>query len=260
MEGEGGGEKDAGMGKRIKEWIAGSILLAIIAILAIGAHARNSLWKSEIDLWEDCVKKAPGKERVHHNLGYAYYETGRWEDARREFEAALDFNPRYTLSIYNLGLVYYRKGMMEEAIGCYQKALDLDGSSPDTYFNLGLACYQSGRYSDAAESFKTLLSLKPDYKNAHNRLGLVYQRLRKWDQAIESYQEELKRNPEDPDPHLCLGDLYLERKDYPKAVAHFKKALASPHLSDADRVKKIVLSIEETPKTFVPHPGRQLRE
>lgn len=181
MEGESGGERYAGMRKRVEEWIAGSVLLAIVAILAVGAHARNSLWKNEIDFWQDCVKKAPQKERTHHNLGFAYYEIGRWEDARREFETALRLNPGYALSAYNLGLVFYQEGMMEQAIGCYRKALTLDDSKPDTYFNLGLAYYQSGRYSESVDCFKALLKLKPDYENAHQRLDLAYRRLRERD-------------------------------------------------------------------------------
>ena len=118
-----GKEKGVGMGKRITDGIAGSILVTLVIALAIGAYARNSFWRSEIELWRDCVKKAPQQERTHHNLGYAYYEEGRLEEARKEFEEALTLNPDYTLSRYNLGLVYYRKGMMKEAIDCYKKAI-----------------------------------------------------------------------------------------------------------------------------------------
>jgi tetratricopeptide (TPR) repeat protein len=248
MEGAKGHEEGIGMGKGLSEWVAASILFAIVAALAVGAHARNSLWKSEIDLWEDCIRKAPQKERTHHNLGFAYYEVGRWEEAQREFGKALTLNPRHTLSMYNLGLVYYRKGMMEKAIDCCLKTLDLNCPPPDTYFNLGLAYCQRGRYSDAVKSFKRLLRMKPDYRNAYHHLGLAYQGSKQWDRAIESYRAELERNPENPDSYLCLGDLYLERKNYPKALVHFKKALAYPHLSGADRVRKIVSSIEGTPR------------
>ncbi len=114
------------MGKRIADGIAGSILLTLVIVLAIGAYARNSSWESEIELWRDCVKKSPQKERSHHNLGYSYYEEGRLEEARKEFQEALTLNPDYTLSRYNLGLVYYRKGRMKEAIDCYKKTIALD--------------------------------------------------------------------------------------------------------------------------------------
>ncbi|RPJ11872.1 MAG: tetratricopeptide repeat protein [Deltaproteobacteria bacterium] len=249
MEGEGNGKTGGGMGKRLKEWIAGSILMAIVAALGLGAHARNSFWKSEIGLWEDGVKKAPQKERPHHNLGFAYYEAGRWEDAQKELEKALALNPRYTLSMYNLGLVFYRKGRMEKAIECCRKTLDLKSPPPETYFNLGLAYYQKGHYSNAVKSFKALLEIKPDYQNTYNNLGLAYQRQRQWRRAIESFQEELRRDPENPYPLLYLGDLYIERKDYRRALVHFKRALASPSLSEerVNKVKKIISAIEETP-------------
>ena len=160
MEGEGGNKKGGGMGKRVKGGIAGSILLMIVGTLAMGAYARNCLWKNEIGLWEDCVRKAPKKERTHHNLGYAYYEAGQWEEAQGEFEKALALNPRHTLSMYNLGLVFYRRGMMQEAIDCNRKTLGLNNPPPETYYNLGLACFERGLYSDAVESFKTLMEIK----------------------------------------------------------------------------------------------------
>ena len=82
-------EKGVGMGKKITDGIAGCILVTLVIVLAIGAYARNSFWESEIELWRDCVKKAPQKERTRHNLGYAYYVEGRLEEARKEFEAKI---------------------------------------------------------------------------------------------------------------------------------------------------------------------------
>ena len=238
MERAVGREEGVRMGKGITDWIAGSVLVGIIVALAMGAHARNSLWKDEIELWKDCIKKAPQKERIHHNLGYAYYEAGRWEDAQGEFEKALTLNPRYTLSMYNLGLVFYRKGMMGKAIDCDQETLRLSCPPAETYFNLGLSYYQKGLYSDAVQSFQALLRIKPDYENAYNRLGLAFQRSKRWRQAIASYQEELRRNPGNPSSHLYLGDLYLERKDYPRALVYYKRAPASPRASPSVRCRQ----------------------
>ena len=249
MEGAVGREEGVGVAKRLMEWITASVLVGMVMALAIGSYARNALWRDEIGLWRDCVRKAPQKERSHHNLGYAYYEMGQWEDAQREFETALTLNSRYTLSMYNLGLVYYQKGMLKKSIECGQKTLRLNYPPADTYYNLGLAYYRQGLYFDAIRSFRDLLRMRPDYENAYNHLGLAYQRSRRWRQAIVSYQEELKRYPENPSSHLHLGDLYLERKDYPRALFHFKQALVSPRLSDAERVKKVVSSIEGISKS-----------
>jgi len=240
--------KGVGMGNRTTGLITDSLLFAIVIVLVFGTYARNSLWGSEIEFWKDCVKKAPRKERTHHNLGYAYYESGRLEEARKEFEEALTLNPDYALSSYNLGLVLYRKGLMEEAIHCYKEALKQDHPYPEAYYNLGLAYYQKGLYLNSINAFRTFLKLKPDYENAYNSLGLAYQGLRQWDRAKESFGEELRRNPENPYTQVYLGDLYYELKDNTQALIHFKKALTHPYLSDSERMrmKALVQRIEES--------------
>src|SRR4030043_720211 len=129
------------------EWV---LFFFLILSLSLWTYQRNDLWNSEIELWKDCVRKAPGKERVHHNLGFVYYELGRWDDAKMEFEEALRLTPDYALSFYNLGLVYYQKGLLIEAVNHYTKAIALDPTFPNSYFNLGLAyhhlgCHQIGR-------------------------------------------------------------------------------------------------------------------
>jgi len=100
-------------GGKIVDWV---ILVFILIFLLVGTYQRNSLWSSEVALWKDCVKKSPWKERTHHNLGFAYQEAGRLDDAQQEYGEALSLNPYYFLSVYNLGLIYYKKGLMEEAI------------------------------------------------------------------------------------------------------------------------------------------------
>ena len=127
--------------EKLVDWF---IPFGIILLLSVGTYQRNSIWNSELELWKDCVKKSPQKERVHHNLGFVYYELGRWDDAEEEFEEALRLNPRYALSLYNLGLLFYRKGYTDEAIDYYQKAIELDPNFPDSYYNLGIAYHQKG--------------------------------------------------------------------------------------------------------------------
>ncbi|MBI5436358.1 MAG: hypothetical protein HY937_04540 [Nitrosomonadales bacterium] len=79
--------------------IAAAALLLTLACLTV---LRNQVYASEIALWEDTVKQSPHKARVHNNLGYAYMLAHRNEDARREFTAALQFDPHYYKARNNL--------------------------------------------------------------------------------------------------------------------------------------------------------------
>jgi tetratricopeptide (TPR) repeat protein len=228
--------------ERFVEWF---IPLGVILLLAVWTYQRNATWNSELGLWKDCAKKSPQKDRVHNNLGFAYLELGRLDNAEEEFEEALRLNPRYALSMYNLGLVSYRKGSTDEAIQCYQKAIELDSRSPDAFYNLGIAYYQKGLYRKAIWPYQKVLELNPDYENGHNSLGLAYKKLKQWDKAIRSFQEELRRHPENVYAHLYLGDAYMEKKECSKALTHYRKALEYPNLPDAERVRKLISSIEK---------------
>jgi tetratricopeptide (TPR) repeat protein len=92
--------------------------------------------------------------------------------------------------------------------------------------------------------YEELLKLKQDYANAHHHLGLAYKKSGQPEKAIQSFQEELRAHPENSYAHLYLGEVYLEAKNYPKALAHFEKALKDSNLPDAERIRKVLSSLE----------------
>ncbi len=76
-----------------------AVILVLLAGLAID---RNSVYRSEIALWEDTVRKSPHKPRAFNNLGYAYALAGRHEDAAKAYLQALQLNPEYEPARANL--------------------------------------------------------------------------------------------------------------------------------------------------------------
>ena len=236
------------MKKIAKESAYWLILCSIIAPLSIGAYQRNSLWNDDVGLWKDCTKKSPSKERTHHNLGYAFFQLGQWDEAGREFEEALRLNPNYALAMYNLGLVYYRKGLMDRAIHYYEQAIASDSTFPDSLYNLGIAYYQKGLYLEAIDVYQKFLRAKPDYENAHISLGLAYSRLNQQDKAVQSFEEERRVHPENAYPDVYLGDLYVQMKVYSKALLHYQKALEHPNLADAEAIRTAISSIKAAQK------------
>ena len=74
----------------------------MIAIFAAASIVRQLDYRSEIALWESSVALAPWNARGHNNLGYAYQLAGRSEEARREYQAALLFDPAHAKARLNL--------------------------------------------------------------------------------------------------------------------------------------------------------------
>ncbi len=72
-----------------------AVLVGIFAAVALSTLTlvRNADYRSEIALWEAARRGAPDKVRVLNNLGVAYMEAGRWDEARTVLERAVALDP-----------------------------------------------------------------------------------------------------------------------------------------------------------------------
>jgi len=144
-----------------KKWPA-ICLIILLAAYSYGTYSRNLVWKTEVSLWEDAVKKAPLKARAHYTLGVYYFREHRNKEALREYELSLKLKPEYPEAYYRLGEYYFASGAIDRAIYNYKKALDLNPDFFEAYVNLGSAYMGSGQHRDAAICFKNALRLTAD--------------------------------------------------------------------------------------------------
>ena len=76
--------------------------IPVLGAFLISNVVRQLDYRSEIALWESDAALAPWNARAHNNLGYAYQLAGRPRDAKREYHAALLFDPRHQKARLNL--------------------------------------------------------------------------------------------------------------------------------------------------------------
>ncbi|MFN7975916.1 MAG: tetratricopeptide repeat protein [Acidobacteriota bacterium] len=55
--------------------------------------AKAGLWNEAVFRWERALLDHPSDPRLHNNLGIAYEHEGRYEEARKEYQRALDLDP-----------------------------------------------------------------------------------------------------------------------------------------------------------------------
>lgn len=78
---------------------------AVLALAAGGTVLRNADYRSEVALWEATALRSPGKARVWNNLGFAYEQAGRKDDAIRAYDRALAIDPEFWKARMNRGAV-----------------------------------------------------------------------------------------------------------------------------------------------------------
>jgi tetratricopeptide (TPR) repeat protein len=62
---------------------------------------------------------------AHQNMGVVHAQGNHLEEARQEFERALEMDPEYAIAFFNLAVVYKKLGDLERAKECYQKCREL---------------------------------------------------------------------------------------------------------------------------------------
>ena len=127
-------------------------------LLAFQGHTtfeRNDVVRSDVHLWLDNVRKAPGLSRPHINLAKHYYEAGMYEEAMRELKTAEELNRdsnlrQIGLASYNIGIYYlYQKKDVDQAERQFIKALERYPGHPSAIVGLATVHLKRGETEKA---------------------------------------------------------------------------------------------------------------
>ncbi|NVN99422.1 MAG: tetratricopeptide repeat protein [Geobacteraceae bacterium] len=160
----------------------------VIIIFSILSYVRAGVWSDDITLWQDAVKKAPGKAEVWQNLGLS-------------LQASPD----------------NRKA---EAIAAFEKSMEVVPMDSTLYL-LGKAEQQRGNYSKALSHFEMLIALRPDNVMGLTALGDMYRLLGERDAALSCLLQAQSLQPEALQVSIVLGKLYADRGDLQQARNSF---------------------------------------
>jgi len=234
-------------------WFELFVVIATVVVYGWVTHQRNTVWKDDISLWSDCIKKSPAKARPHNNLGVAYTEKGLIEKAIFEIKEALRLNPNFINACISLGNAYMKIGLTDKAIPQYNEALRLKPDYGEAYVNLGNALISKGNIDQAIVYYKTSISLTPGYVPAYVNLASAYGLKGMTEEAISEYKTGLELESDNPHIHFNLGLAYeqlagnheLRAKSYEhflnKALAEYKKTLMlnPSDLQAGERIMKL---------------------
>jgi protein O-mannosyl-transferase len=189
---------------RLREQFA----VALLAVLAVLAWQRQSVFHDSLALWSDTIRKNPTSmianiqmgrlasrsgdfvaaehyfrdgiqfrtdDRETHefqtNLAHALSKQGRLDEAASEFQHALAREPDYPEALNGLGNVKARQGDNAAAVELYRKSLAKQPRNSIMRTNLGNALAASGKLSEAEQEYRQARDADPS--SVLPRLGLV---------------------------------------------------------------------------------------
>jgi peptidoglycan/xylan/chitin deacetylase (PgdA/CDA1 family)/uncharacterized caspase-like protein len=138
--------------------------------------ARNEQLRAQLAAVKNQLVAPQRKETAASHLvkGDSLFKERRYEEALKEFQAAVKLDPKSAVAANNVGWAFNKLGNTDEAIRWTEKAKAIDPNRAIAYVNLADLYYQLNRTDDARANYEKYLQLAPNSPNAptiRTRLG-----------------------------------------------------------------------------------------
>jgi protein O-mannosyl-transferase len=244
---------------RAHRWATGAAVAAAALVAGTLTFARNTVYRSELTLWQDTVAKRPDNPRARNNLGQALVTAGHAEEAVLEFRraielqphhafahaslaqvllargeladaevhlrAALAADPRWVDAWVNLGLTLARLGRTTEAIAAYEAALAIDPHAQDARTNLAGLMIDHHRIDEGIARLRDVLAAAPDLAEARYHLGMALDKSGEPSAAEAELRTAVRLKPDLAPAHLALGNVLMRRGDWRAAAASYQESI-----------------------------------
>jgi len=171
------------------------IFFCYLFFLAQVTQKQILIWHDSESLWSSVVTMFPfpaSDPLVHYNLGNAYSQNGKYDDALVEFQRTLLLQPHHGRAYNNLGRIYVRQGRFDEAIAAFKQAVTINPGNGKAYNNLGSAYLMKGDADSAIREIKRSLAINANNADAHSNLALAYYSKGEYRLALVHYDGALK--------------------------------------------------------------------
>ena len=209
------------------------------------------------DVGDEKPEKTESECKKHYNIGFEYSKMKMYDDAKINFEKAIECSltyvdaylalakvysetQEYGLSeiAYNdlilnvpgtikgyigLGALYTKMGKYSEAEDPFNIALGMDSLDASIYHGLGHLYVKQKVYDKAIEMLEKAYNLEPDNRAIAYELAKTYLKLENCKEASTILAKIAEEFPNDIELGLSLGDAYLDCKEYSKALAQYEK-------------------------------------
>lgn len=170
---------------------------------------------------------AAGKQAqpgVQHELGIAYYRTGKLLSAEKAFAQAMRDDPKDMESVQMRGLTLYRLGRPADAIPFLEQVKQwTPNANADASYVLGLCYLNSQRFDEARGAFANQFGFPANSGPSYLLMAKMLMTANLPEAAAEAARKALEMAPGIAMAHFLLGEVYLFKSDVEHARQEFER-------------------------------------
>ena len=161
---------------------------------------------------------------AHTSLAFVmlYYDWD-WVNAEREYNQAIEANPKYALAHQWHSHLLMATGRSSAAITEATRALELEPAALSTNMNVGWQFYFARQYDQAIAATQKTLDLDPSFVQARWALGRAYVQKQEFEEAIDELQKTVSLSGGSPVYISALAFAYASSGKKAKAQETLEK-------------------------------------
>ncbi|MEH2232090.1 MAG: tetratricopeptide repeat protein [Nostoc sp.] len=157
--------------------------------------------------------------------GYTYGLMKLYPEALKDFDRAIELDPKYDWAIARRGLTYSLMKRYPDALQNFDRAIELDPKDDWAITCRGQTYYSMERYPDALQNFDRAIELNPKSDWAIASRGFTYSLMERYPEALEDFDRAIELNPKYDLAIALRGETYRLMKRYPEALEDFDRAI-----------------------------------
>ncbi|MGH6885897.1 MAG: DUF4388 domain-containing protein [Geminicoccales bacterium] len=196
---------------------------------------KQARWRQAMEALRLAAEKGGARPAVLHNLGFAYEQLGRLEEAEAAYAEAAA-RARTDPRVYvGWGVVALKQGDHASAAGRLDRAKELFGEKvpPLWYWARVLTAAAAGEFETAERLAAEAVAAYPQNAVLRNNLAVLQELAGELPAAEELVRAALHDEPSLPQLSKNLGDLAYRGSRYDEAWTHYQRAVElAPDLGD----------------------------
>jgi len=181
-------------------------------------------------IYRQILQHHPNQVDALHFLGVIALQTGQWQEAIAQCQAALALKPDLLHAHIHLAHALRADQQPQQAIAHYQQALSLKPDLAEIHLALGNVLYEVDQRQEAIAHYQQALQWQPELATAHYNLGRVLQSQGQVEAALQHYQQAIAIDPRSIEALSNLGNLLMQQQRVEEAIGYYQKAIAiHPH-------------------------------
>jgi tetratricopeptide (TPR) repeat protein len=188
----------------------------------------SSQQRTQLDVTEltEQIQKHPGRPQDLYLLAESYLKLGKAEEARKTIAQLDEMSENDYRTQCGVGVLLARYHLYDDAIRQFQAALRANPDSDAVKFDLADAYFRKSMH---AEALKISQEVSPEGQQDDAYLALlgdIYAHLGESGKAVEIFRDAVSRNPDNDQYYLSLTLVQLRENDVSGAERTLEKGLA----------------------------------